>query len=456
MKTISPSKLFIIFLLFSFTAKAQVGINILDPDTTAILHIHSDNKGVLLPIVDSAIRAPLTINNAPTADGLLVYDSIDKIYYFFNRKTREWLALNPFQVNETTHTNDTTGDVRLASRFENRNMVIGQGNADSNAKLHVKGNIKSDSTIFAKNADITGGRIDAKNAYISDSTWSKKIGSDSLNVLANANVGTLLARSNVDILGTLFARQNANITGDLSVSGNGKIGGFTINNNEIVGATSGNSVKVSANSLSSLGSLLIVTEQRINIDAKDSPQFSIIETRPPEVDNDVSPQPIQVNNQWHIGDFTLPERAQCWFNFSVIEDYDDPMMAGVISGLHNLVLQGPNGRQSISSTPIVLEHGTYSLIFEFNGSYDGTHINNPQLYMGAARYFKYRFDGGFYNEISKGAIFSTKGIALILDQYTYLYFSAEHGFEVRTGNHGIKSSNTGLQRMNSNGTWSNL
>jgi microcystin-dependent protein len=187
-------KLLIILSLLGFTAKAQVGVNTLDPDTTAILHIYSDNKGVLLPILDSNTRAPFV----HAADGLLVYDSVDKTYYFFNRATKKWLALNPFQTTEDANANGASDDVRLGSRFVDRNVVIGRDSADPDAKLHVKGNIKSNGTVCA------------------DSVWSPKIGSDSIKTefasitaaqISTANIGAItnVVRADTILADTIYA-----------------------------------------------------------------------------------------------------------------------------------------------------------------------------------------------------------------------------------------------------------
>jgi hypothetical protein len=174
-----PLKLLTIFLLLGFTTiQAQVGINILEPDTTAILHIHSNTKGVLLPILSDESRNAL--GTAPAAEGLLVYDSVDKIYYFFNRTTKKWIALNPFQVNEETNAIDTTGDVRLAPNFRDRNVVIGGNNARAEAKLHVHGDIKSTNAIHAN-----------------DSIWSPKINT------TIGNINTVYAKvADVDTIRT--------------------------------------------------------------------------------------------------------------------------------------------------------------------------------------------------------------------------------------------------------------
>ncbi len=174
----------LLLLIAASTTQAQVGINTLTPDTTAILHVYSDNKGVLLPVLNNSNRNSL--GQAPAAEGLLVYDSIDKVYYFFNRATKEWLAMNPFQTTENSSGNSDGDDVRLAEKFRNRNVVIGSGPADINAKLLVHGNIKSDNTISAQDAKITS-----------------NITSSSLNT-ATANISTRA---------TITTAQISNITG---------------------------------------------------------------------------------------------------------------------------------------------------------------------------------------------------------------------------------------------------
>ena len=198
MKTLKFLTFFL--LLGTITVQAQVGINITNPDSTAILHIHSnENQGILLPIVCSAGRSVRSTPPGMAAEGLLVFDSVDKVYYFFNRSTREWIALNPFQVGAERDTNYTrigSDDVRLAAPFQNRNVVIGGDTAHPEARLHVKGNIRSDNTIYARYIDIAR-KIDARAAHIVDSLFSKKIRSISLTTttanITTADVGTLNA-----------------------------------------------------------------------------------------------------------------------------------------------------------------------------------------------------------------------------------------------------------------------
>jgi len=171
MKTLKISVLFL--LLGTITVQAQVGINITNPDTTAILHIHSDNRGVLLPTVNESVRNSLA--TAPAAEGLLVFDPVQRIYYFFNRSTKQWIALNPFQAldiaDPDNHAdNPGAGDVRLSTPFQDRNVVIGGGTAPAEARLHVHGSIRAE-----------------------DSVSSPKLISDSL-ISATGNIDTLEVR----------------------------------------------------------------------------------------------------------------------------------------------------------------------------------------------------------------------------------------------------------------------
>ncbi|MCB0538971.1 MAG: hypothetical protein KDE33_15770 [Bacteroidetes bacterium] len=77
---------FSIFLLFAFgTIKAQVGINILQPDSNAILDLFSDEKGLLLPRLTTT---QMTSMQNPT-NGLVIYNTEDSLIYYYNNEC--WL-----------------------------------------------------------------------------------------------------------------------------------------------------------------------------------------------------------------------------------------------------------------------------------------------------------------------------------------------------------------------------
>lgn len=79
----------------SASGQANVGIGTTSPDATAALHIVSPggNQGVLIPVMDQAMR--VTVKNNHAADGLLVYDPGLRKFFFFDGTAHIWRTLNP-------------------------------------------------------------------------------------------------------------------------------------------------------------------------------------------------------------------------------------------------------------------------------------------------------------------------------------------------------------------------
>jgi hypothetical protein len=82
-------KINFLFLFFYFltllSTKAQVGINILNPDTSAILHLESTTRGLLFPRLDTTQIANIF---SPKA-GLQVYNVTDSLMQYYNGRC--WL-----------------------------------------------------------------------------------------------------------------------------------------------------------------------------------------------------------------------------------------------------------------------------------------------------------------------------------------------------------------------------
>lgn len=80
-------------LLLSFTSLlftlslAQVGINILEPDSSAVLHLESTDRGFLLPRMDDTQMR----NIQNPANGLMVYNLSDSLVYYWNNDC--WLKV---------------------------------------------------------------------------------------------------------------------------------------------------------------------------------------------------------------------------------------------------------------------------------------------------------------------------------------------------------------------------
>lgn len=75
------------FLLFYTIGNSQVGINILEPDSSAVLHLESEDRGFLLPrLTDQQMN-----DIQDPANGLMVYNVSDSLVYYFNNDC--WLKV---------------------------------------------------------------------------------------------------------------------------------------------------------------------------------------------------------------------------------------------------------------------------------------------------------------------------------------------------------------------------
>jgi hypothetical protein len=81
-----------------YVSNAQVGINILEPDSSAVLHLESQDRGFLLPRLTTAQMN--AINNP--ANGLMVYNVSDSLVYYFNDEC--WLRVYQKNCRECSFT----------------------------------------------------------------------------------------------------------------------------------------------------------------------------------------------------------------------------------------------------------------------------------------------------------------------------------------------------------------
>jgi hypothetical protein len=93
-----------ICLLAINTLSAQVGVGTVTPDASSMLDIQSDTKGLLIPRMLSSERT--AISNP--ANGLLVYDTDTKSFWYYILSTTTWKEL----VSDISLT-DTDGDTRV-------------------------------------------------------------------------------------------------------------------------------------------------------------------------------------------------------------------------------------------------------------------------------------------------------------------------------------------------------
>lgn len=77
----------LVFVLVVNMAFSQVGVNTTTPDASAVLDITSTTQGMLTPRMTTAQRLAI----ATPATGLLVFDTLENAFYFYNGTS--WVAL---------------------------------------------------------------------------------------------------------------------------------------------------------------------------------------------------------------------------------------------------------------------------------------------------------------------------------------------------------------------------
>lgn len=143
---------------YGASAWAQVGIGIADPDTSAVLDITSNTKGVLFPRIENSSF----LNNTK---GLFFYATEDNKFYYYNGT--DWQCVNPFS---STDPNTATLDGGLTVSGD----VAINGDAILNY-LKVNGLVEINSTLVAEKIQMTKGitplDIIRRNSSTSDEVY---------------------------------------------------------------------------------------------------------------------------------------------------------------------------------------------------------------------------------------------------------------------------------------------
>jgi hypothetical protein len=120
-----------VLLLSNFGLSQSVGIGTPSPDAAAALDIFSNNKGVLIPRVTSAVRQTMAVGSG---NGLLVYDMDSASFWYYG--DGDWHEISS-SINEAwkVKTPDTV--------WTTRKVLVGDyGNAASSAVFEVKSSSK--------------------------------------------------------------------------------------------------------------------------------------------------------------------------------------------------------------------------------------------------------------------------------------------------------------------------
>ncbi len=213
-------KLFLgISLAFSMLVTSQVGINTTTPDASSVLDLNSTNKGFLAPRMTTAQRLAIT---AP-ADGLVVYDTTSKLFYYYVSSTSSWSPVNSSVSGRSNFKRIKSTDVLstvLASE-----LAAGGGTRyvmNSNTLYEINGQVQFDFPIDLNNAHIHG--LDSNDDIITRSSgniFEGSTGGSIRNVTLRATGGSVF-NLNATATQNLIFRDSV-VSGSNSV---GTISGF--------------------------------------------------------------------------------------------------------------------------------------------------------------------------------------------------------------------------------------
>jgi hypothetical protein len=205
----------LLMLTLSTQVAAQtqgVGIDVPSPHPSAILDLDdaANERGLLVPGMSSTERAGI----ASPADGLLVYDTDQKMFYHYDGGISQWQAINPFSYRKGASAVDEDNFTIILTN--NKSVVIGTV-ATPVEKLEVGGNIRASGSINSNSISSPTGNITTVTS-------------------TTVNATTINTNSVVAPGGTLTVTGNVAATGVFSGNGTIPIGGIIMWSGAVVPA----------------------------------------------------------------------------------------------------------------------------------------------------------------------------------------------------------------------------
>ncbi len=181
--------LLLFFFSVSFIGNAQIGIGTITPNASAVLDITSTTQGLLTPRMTTAQRIAI----ATPTDGLLVYDTTIKSFYFYSSATSLWTLVNSGAAPRLNFKRIRAGDnlaVVLATELA----------AGSGTKYVMTAN-----TLYEINGAVSFNLpIDLNTAYIQGLDANEDIISKTGGVLFEGSTGGSIKNLTLTTTGTVF------------------------------------------------------------------------------------------------------------------------------------------------------------------------------------------------------------------------------------------------------------
>ncbi len=173
----------IIIICIHTGLNAQIGINTDTPDSSAVLQINADRRGLLIPSLSDTglIEKP--------ADGLVFYNNVQKAYYLHTGNS--WKIMVPFEI-----LNDTS--ISTSYNITIKGAVLVQNDVTSNGNITAKGTFTANGNITANGKIIANNSLTANGAFTSN--------------------GNVTVNNNVTVNGNVSAQSYSN-----NLTGNGPV-----------------------------------------------------------------------------------------------------------------------------------------------------------------------------------------------------------------------------------------
>ncbi|MDR6764372.1 hypothetical protein J2Y38_004605 [Flavobacterium sp. 2755] len=236
--------LLLVFIFLSIITNAQIGIGTVTPNASSILDITSTTQGLLTPRMTTAQRAAITT----PADGLIVYDTDLKAFYYYSSGSTSWLVvssgINPRLNFKRIRSTDNLATVLAAE------LTAGGGTKyllNSNTLYEINGTVTFNFPIELNNAYVHG--LDSNDDIILRTTgniFEGATGGNIKNVTLRAATGSVFNLSGTAAQNLVF--RDCVVANSASV---GTISGFGLVFLSIVQFT-GNTTGITYNNITQL------------------------------------------------------------------------------------------------------------------------------------------------------------------------------------------------------------